>query len=108
MLLAWREYIKLSDPDIVTGYNICNFDFNYLILRAEHLGIKDYAKFTRINGLICKIKDAVSQSSALGNREYKDMNTEGRILFDMHTYALRELKLVQYSLNALSFEYLGQ
>ena len=108
MLLAWREYIRLADPDIITGYNICNFDFNYLILRAEYLGIKDYPKFTRINGMLCRIKDAVSQSSALGNREYKDMNTEGRIFFDMHTYAVRELKLVQYSLNSLSHELLGE
>jgi len=51
--------------------------------------------------MLCRIKDAVSQSSALGNREYKDMNTEGRIFFDMHTYAVRELRLVQYSLNSL-------
>lgn len=29
MLTVWREFVKLLDPDIITGYNSINFDFTY-------------------------------------------------------------------------------
>ena len=31
LLFAWREFVRLIDPDIVTGYNIITFDFPYII-----------------------------------------------------------------------------
>ena len=39
MLKAWQEFITEVDPDIITGYNIVNFDIPYLIERAEALRI---------------------------------------------------------------------
>ncbi len=33
MLKAWERLIQVSDPDIMTGYNIINFDFIYIINR---------------------------------------------------------------------------
>ena len=37
MLLKWREFVNAVDPDIITGYNIANFDIPYLINRAKVL-----------------------------------------------------------------------
>lgn len=37
MLMAWKEFIKLVDPDIITGYNIVTFDFPYILQRANTL-----------------------------------------------------------------------
>lgn len=34
MLLEWRDFLKNVDPDIITGYNIVNFDLPYIINRA--------------------------------------------------------------------------
>ena len=31
MLVAWREFVRLVDPDILSGYNIINFDIPYII-----------------------------------------------------------------------------
>ena len=39
MLTAWREFVKLVDPDILTGYNIVNFDITYLVSRGDALKI---------------------------------------------------------------------
>ena len=39
MLEAWRDFVLEMDPDIITGYNICNFDLPYLIERADALRI---------------------------------------------------------------------
>ena len=33
LLENWAEFIRVSDPDIITGYNINNFDLPYLINR---------------------------------------------------------------------------
>lgn len=35
MLMKWRAFVVACDPDIITGYNIANFDFPYLLNRAK-------------------------------------------------------------------------
>ena len=35
MLLAWTRLIQKHDPDIITGYNINGFDFQYMKDRAD-------------------------------------------------------------------------
>ena len=37
LLDKWAAFIRESDPDIITGYNINNFDLPYLLNRANHL-----------------------------------------------------------------------
>jgi DNA polymerase delta subunit 1 len=34
MLIAFRDFIVAVDPDIMTGYNIMNFDIPYIHKRA--------------------------------------------------------------------------
>ena len=49
LLLAFRDVVLRFDPDILTGYNICNFDFEYLQKRAEALEIgSKFALMTRV------------------------------------------------------------
>lgn len=36
---AWSTFIRTVDPDVITGYNIQNFDLPYLISRAQHLKV---------------------------------------------------------------------
>ena len=37
MLMKWRDFVVSVDPDILTGYNIANFDIPYLLNRAKAL-----------------------------------------------------------------------
>ena len=37
LLFAWREFVRLIDPDLLTGYNIITFDLPYIIQRAHAL-----------------------------------------------------------------------
>jgi DNA polymerase delta subunit 1 len=39
MLLRWRHFVRWIDPDIITGYNLVNFDLRYLMKRAAILGL---------------------------------------------------------------------
>ena len=48
LLTAWRDFVLEVDPDIITGYNIVNFDLPYIIERAEFLKITKYPTFSKI------------------------------------------------------------
>jgi hypothetical protein len=71
------------DPDIITGYNIVNFDIPYLLNRANRLKIKNFPYLGRIKDSQSKIKESMIQSKQMGRRENKDINTEGRVQFDL-------------------------
>jgi len=47
-------------------------------------------------------------SKALGTRDTKEINIEGRVQFDMMQIILREHKLSSYSLNSVSAHFLGE
>lgn len=65
------------DPDILTGYNIVNFDIPYIIDWAEALNIDRYATLSKLKNVISKVKSATFSSKALGTRDNKDINIEG-------------------------------
>jgi hypothetical protein len=37
---AWSTFVRVMDPDVITGYNIQNFDLPYLISRALTLKVR--------------------------------------------------------------------
>lgn len=51
MLDAWSNFIREVDPDILTGYNINNFDVPYLLNRASHLKVKSFEYLGRIRNI---------------------------------------------------------
>ena len=64
LLLAFRDIILAFDPDILTGYNICNFDMEYLQKRAEALDIgKDFSFMTRLKKVGMTVKELFFQSA---------------------------------------------
>ena len=71
------------DPDIITGYNIQNFDFPYLINRANHLKVSDFTFLGRQKDIRSVIKESMFQSKQMGKRENKVINIEGRVQFDL-------------------------
>lgn len=82
LLLRWTEFVQQVDPDVITGYNIVNFDFPYIIERAQALQITNYPMINRLK-TVSKMKSTTLSSKALGTRDTKDINIEGRIQFDM-------------------------
>ena len=108
MLSEWRDFVIDLDPDIITGYNINMFDIPYLINRAEHLKVQNFGYLSRIRNNLSKVKHKTSKVKGFMNRDSIDINLEGRIILDMYTYVIREIKLRSYSLNNVSFQYLGE
>ncbi|KAH1255359.1 DNA polymerase delta catalytic subunit [Glycine max] len=98
VLLAWRDFIREVDPDIIIGYNICKFDLPYLIERALNLKIAEFPILGRIR----------NSRVRYGTRESKEVAVEGRVQFDLLQVMQRDYKLSSYSLNSVSSHFLSE
>jgi len=101
LLMSFQQFLATTYPDILTGYNIQNFDLPYLIERAETLQLP---KFHQLGRMKDRSRIRVNQ---FAGREVTDVNIEGRVQFDMYVVIQKEHKLRSYSLNAVSAELLG-
>ena len=116
MLMKWRAFLEACDPDVITGYNVQNFDIPYLLQRAESLGkgrygnktIQGFAQWGRIQNSKAKMKETTFQSAAYGKRNNTETTIDGRVIFDMLPYMQRNHKLSSYTLNSVCAEFLGQ
>jgi DNA polymerase delta subunit 1 len=117
MLMKWRDFLEASDPDIITGYNVQNFDIPYLLDRAEALSkhnskkksiLAGFAQWGRIRNAKAKMRDTTFQSAAFGKRANVETTIDGRVIFDMYGYMQRNHKLSSYTLNSVCAEFLGQ
>ncbi|KAM8794769.1 DNA polymerase delta catalytic subunit [Eudromia elegans] len=108
LLKAFAEFLRVVDPDIVTGYNVQNFDLPYLLRRAQVLQVDEATLLGRTRGRRSLLRDVTFQSRQLGRRENKRVTMEGRVTLDLLQVLLREHKLRSYSLNAVSFHFLQE
>lgn len=108
MLAKWSDFFRELDPDIITGYNITNFDWPYLINRAKHLKVNNFDFLGRIKDIKSVIKDSILQSKQMGRRENKSINFEGRVPFDLLLILVRDYKLRSYTLNSVSYHFLQE
>ncbi|KAK3241012.1 DNA polymerase delta catalytic subunit, variant 2 [Cymbomonas tetramitiformis] len=108
LLKHWSALVRESDPDLIIGYNIMNFDLWYLLQRAEALKVPEFPFFGRMKTCPVRMRDATFSSKAYGTRESKEFTIEGRVPFDLLQAIQRDHKLSSYSLNAVSAHFLGE
>ncbi|KAL5355852.1 DNA polymerase family B-domain-containing protein [Aspergillus floccosus] len=108
MLMAWRDFLEKVDPDVIIGYNIANFDFPYLLDRAKHLKCGRFPFWTRLKSIPSQAKETSFSSKQMGNRDTKATNTNGRIQLDLLQLVQRDYHLRSYTLNSVSYEFLGE
>ena len=100
VLLAWTSLIQKSDPDIITGYNIFGFDFDFMYQRSQVLGIADkFGELGRIRGVQHKLFTQELSSSGLGENILKYIPMYGRVLIDMFKVVQANYKLPIYKLD---------
>lgn len=118
MILKWIELIQKLDPDIITGYNIFGFDFEYIYKRAQELDIhRELSKLSRIIETLDApygrdVKDNENEewpfvkkklsSSALGDNLLKYIDIQGRVLIDLMKVIQRDHKLDSYKLDTVA------
>jgi DNA polymerase delta subunit 1 len=108
MLEAFQKYMQKKDIDIITGWNVFGFDFNYIHTRAHLLGCNpDFFRLGKLKDQICDISIKKLSSSALGDNTLKLLPMSGRFVFDLFHEVKKGYKLDSYSLNNVSKLYLG-
>ncbi|MDO5852517.1 MAG: DNA polymerase domain-containing protein [Thermoplasmata archaeon] len=92
---GFSDLIRREDPDVITGYNIDNYDIRKIEERAKANRMKDALPWGRDGG----------QPKLRSERFWR---VKGRIICDAWWAARRELRPKQETLNAVSKELLGE
>lgn len=121
LLIGWAKFIEKLDPDILTGYNIWGFDWEYIYKRAEtgNGGETEpyhnilYRKLQRLNPEYAptqKIELTIQDlsSSALGVNILKYINIEGIVQIDLLKVVQRDHKLDSYKLDNVAKHFMKQ
>ena len=67
MLLAWTDLIQRENPDIIIGYNIFMFDYEFMFQRAKENGcVEAFLKLSRILGEVCSSRNMPARAAAEG------------------------------------------
>ena len=117
VLLAWTRLIQKEDPDIVIGYNIFGFDYQFMFLRAKELECEcAFLKLARNKNEICISKnwktgkEGLEESTlqiASGQHDLKFAKMTGRLQIDLYNYFRRDYQLSQYKLDYVSSYFIG-
>ena len=113
-LLEAFEKLRIQvNFDILTGYNIDNFDEPYNDSRKKLLGVveKNNNRIHSCSALKSqgvRFKKKNFSSKATGVRKFTEVLIPGRTVFDLFNYTIREMKLRSYTLNSVSESVLNQ
>ena len=100
LLLGFTKLMRKLNPDIITGYNIFGFDFNYLYERSKKLEIEhQFCRLSRINGESSEFITSNLSSAALGTNIMKYYKMTGRVVVDLMKVVQRDYKISSYKLD---------
>jgi DNA polymerase delta subunit 1 len=116
MLRAFAAYIREYDPEIITGYNVLNFDNVYLLKRIRALcgcGVEDACDrcaaartFSRV-ARPTRLKKRYTHTKQRGGQETWEASIEGRDWMDVYRVVMTDHKLRSYKLDNVCQELLG-
>jgi DNA polymerase elongation subunit (family B) len=118
VLLAWTRLVQRMDPDIITGYNISMFDYEFMFRRSQELGCtEEFLQLSRNIGEICATIDYknpgkldIDRSStklASGSYELANIKMNGRVQIDMLNWFRRTENLTSYKLDYVGSHFIG-
>ena len=134
VLLAWTRLIQKENPDIIIGYNIFGFDYQFMFRRAVETGCyEEFLKLSRNRDELCA--NAGGGAGAGGGGGFVNPNTEitadnvgieqtkialasgqydlhyikmtGRLQVDVYNYLRRDFNLSSYKLDDVSSYFIG-
>jgi DNA polymerase elongation subunit (family B) len=117
VLLAWQQLVQRENPDIIIGYNIFGFDYEFMFRRAEENNcIEDFLKLSRNKEEICATKDndtgrwKIEESSiqiASGQHDLRFIKMNGRLQVDLYNFYRRTENLTSYKLDYVAGNFIG-
>jgi len=117
LLLAWQKLVQKENPDIIIGYNIFGFDYQFMFHRAEENNcVEEFLKLSRNKDEICgtKEKDSgrwkIEESTlqiASGQHDLRFIKMNGRLQVDLYNFYRRESNLISYKLDYVAGNFIG-
>ena len=115
LLLKWTEVIQKENPDIIIGYNIFGFDYEFMFRRAqENRCEREFLLLSRKNQELCAklSKDGVIEIEntklviASGEYDLRFFKMSGRLQIDMYAYFRRDFNLSSYKLDDVAAQFI--
>lgn len=100
LLEAWQNFVHAVDPDVLTGYNILNFDLWFIIERSQRLTTFN-VDLGRSKGSLTTHVNCIFHSDKYGSREGKNVQIPGRVVLDLFRHFPRNhstFQLLSYGL----------
>lgn len=107
VILKFCELVNKHDPDVITGYNIFGFDYDYLDNRILPV-LGKWPNISRLLKYNCYIDSQNWNSSAYGDMNLSWLKCPGRISIDLLPWVKREYKLMRYNLSTVGKHFLGE
>jgi DNA polymerase elongation subunit (family B) len=118
VLTAWSNLMQRENPDIIIGYNIFGFDYEFMFRRSQELNcVEEFLQLSRNNDEICgstnydnpdKIDiERSSTTLASGTYELSIIKMNGRLQIDMLNWYRRTQNLDSYKLDYVSGYFIG-
>ena len=117
LLLAWTRLIQRENPDIIIGYNICGFDYEFMFRRSlENSCENEFLRLSRNKGEFCGTRDyttgkvCIKESSiviASGQHDLHYIDMTGRLQIDLYNYFRRDFNLTSYKLDYCAGYFIG-
>jgi len=122
VLLAWQKLVQKENPDIIIGYNIFGFDYEFMFRRAEENNcVEEFLKLSRNKDEICgtlindengnttrkyKIEESTLQIAS-GQHDLRFIKMNGRLQVDLYNFYRREANLISYKLDYVAGNFIG-
>jgi DNA polymerase elongation subunit (family B) len=118
LILQWTDLIQKENPDIIIGYNIFGFDYEFMFQRAQENGCASkFLELSRQTGFTPTIYDKLTESEkpTLENTKIKIASGEydlrfpkmmGRLQIDMYAYFRRDFNLSSYKLDDVAGQFI--
>jgi DNA polymerase elongation subunit (family B) len=117
VLLAWQQLVQRENPDIIIGYNIFGFDYEFMFRRAEENNcVEEFLKLGRNKDELCGTKDKdtgkwkIEESSiqiASGQHDLRFIKMNGRLQVDLYNFYRRTENLTSYKLDYVAGNFIG-
>lgn len=117
LLLAWTQIIQRENPDIIIGYNIFGFDYQFMFQRSlENSCETEFLALSRNKGEFCGTRDyktgkiGIKESTiviASGQHDLHYIDMTGRLQVDLYNYLRRDFNLSSYKLDYCAGYFIG-
>ena len=107
LLDAFARVVSEEQPHVITGYNILDFDFPYVIDRATLLGVRSLLTCGVFRGNECEVSQLAWSSSAYGEQRARYVDWDGRVVMDMISFVRREIQSDSYSLDTIAARFVN-